>query len=568
MRSLSLRLAEIDESLSQSVHAIKEHSKSVGFKGFPADCPVVFDIGSNDGSDSENYLKKGFCVVAVDANPQMINNTMKRFHRHHPQFENKIHFVPMGLGDTFGNFSFYLSYDTTRSGFDDRFANRKDKADPHTGQKMKRITVPTIQCEALWELIPNRAPYFMKIDIEERHYTCVEALQRLAHKQLPKYLSWEMHEWAKGTRFPALDTQLIEKMHALHYAKMKIASNLARAGGNAGVFSGKKMPEEVTDVETKSSDWVDTSAKLAKGIPCARCHHHDWWDYYMKLDGRISDSEPESISQPPANHAAPAPNYAYISMWYDPKIFEMNSTAKKSSAKPNLIVDQAVQDQVGKAEEADQDLSNPHGILSLAASLATSKYPLVVLTNAPHRLNGLDKNPRVIIHPITKEDVITHTCGAGIFGMMPGKLAHWKNAFQKVQIFKLTQYEKLMWMDADIHIQHNVDHLFDLDLHHGTAVYAQEDSLFVNRVCLGQKKLCSGVMLFKPSQTAYDLIQSKLHQPKEECPSDQQMISKVFSAKEGYGYETRFFPPETVTFHKCANEKTALVHYAFEEKDK
>ena len=33
---------------------------------------LIFDIGMHIGQDTEFYLKKGFCVVAVEANPKLV----------------------------------------------------------------------------------------------------------------------------------------------------------------------------------------------------------------------------------------------------------------------------------------------------------------------------------------------------------------------------------------------------------------------------------------------------------------------------------------------------------------
>ena len=40
---------------------------------------LVFDLGMHDGTDTEYYLKKGFRVVGVDANPRLTNSVRERF---------------------------------------------------------------------------------------------------------------------------------------------------------------------------------------------------------------------------------------------------------------------------------------------------------------------------------------------------------------------------------------------------------------------------------------------------------------------------------------------------------
>ena len=43
------------------------------------DRSLIFDVGCNDGQDSDFYLKKGFRVVAVEANPALCEGLRRRF---------------------------------------------------------------------------------------------------------------------------------------------------------------------------------------------------------------------------------------------------------------------------------------------------------------------------------------------------------------------------------------------------------------------------------------------------------------------------------------------------------
>jgi spermidine synthase len=39
---------------------------------------LIYDIGMHDGSDSEFYLRKGYRVVAVEANPKLVEACRER----------------------------------------------------------------------------------------------------------------------------------------------------------------------------------------------------------------------------------------------------------------------------------------------------------------------------------------------------------------------------------------------------------------------------------------------------------------------------------------------------------
>jgi FkbM family methyltransferase len=43
------------------------------------DAELVYDIGMHRGEDTEYYLKKGFRVVAFEANPQLVEFCKKKF---------------------------------------------------------------------------------------------------------------------------------------------------------------------------------------------------------------------------------------------------------------------------------------------------------------------------------------------------------------------------------------------------------------------------------------------------------------------------------------------------------
>ena len=45
----------------------------------PKQKDLIFDIGMHKGEDTEFYLKKGFRVVAIEADPDLANLCRKRF---------------------------------------------------------------------------------------------------------------------------------------------------------------------------------------------------------------------------------------------------------------------------------------------------------------------------------------------------------------------------------------------------------------------------------------------------------------------------------------------------------
>ena len=244
----------------------------------PQSCTrVAFDIGTNNGADTVALAAHGFCVVGVDANPAMIELAQKHVAKNVANFDSRVRLANIGISESPGNLTFYVTPSKVHSSFEYAKARRH----VHKETEIVALRVSTQTCEWLWQYLPAGVrPYYMKVDIEERHYACIEALASLQGEHLlPSYVSWELHEQARGLPYPVLDAKLITLMFGLGYRTMKIKSN-EHAG--AGGFSGVQSPEEVLDVTSNTSAWRSVPSVLANGLGWPR-QSGDWWDYHMKL---------------------------------------------------------------------------------------------------------------------------------------------------------------------------------------------------------------------------------------------------------------------------------------------
>lgn len=68
---------------------------------------VIYDIGMHNGDDTEYYLKKGFRVVAVEANPLLCEAARKRFAEHIESGRLQIHNV--AIASEAGSIKFYVN---------------------------------------------------------------------------------------------------------------------------------------------------------------------------------------------------------------------------------------------------------------------------------------------------------------------------------------------------------------------------------------------------------------------------------------------------------------------------
>jgi FkbM family methyltransferase len=147
---------------------------------------LVFDLGMHKGEDTAFYLKKGFRVVGVEANPELAEFCRKRFAAEVVSGSVKIIEGAVVNKDTIskGTVTFYKNvgeseWGTIQSAWHDR--------NIQLGFGSIEIEVPCVDLGAIFE--GYGVPYYMKIDLEGADRLCFEFLKGLPEK--PKYLSIE-----------------------------------------------------------------------------------------------------------------------------------------------------------------------------------------------------------------------------------------------------------------------------------------------------------------------------------------------------------------------------------------
>lgn len=243
---------------------------------------VTFDIGFNNGKDTAVFLQNNMCVVSVDANHAFIEEGKKKFQKEIQ--EGRLALFNAGLSEiNSGAIPFYLGVDPLHSSFNKRKAACVDeikvklfgveKCDA-MGENLTKIMIPTYHCGGLWS--SGLTPWFTKIDIEEMHYVCVLAIPKLSLMRRPKYVSWEMHEFAKAVPFPVLDANLLSELGIAGYNLVKLVSQIG-----LGYGGGELTPEKLINFLTRNSSWTPLETFLSAGIPNAR-KLGTFWDFVMK----------------------------------------------------------------------------------------------------------------------------------------------------------------------------------------------------------------------------------------------------------------------------------------------
>ena len=200
---------------------------------------LIFDVGMNNGDDTAYYLFKGFRVVAIEADPTLIDCARERFAE--PIRQGRLELANVAIGPREETAPFWICEGKSEwNSFDRRISSR----DGHTCHAID------VHCRPFRDLLKQYGvPYYLKIDIEGHDIFCVADLDP---RDLPRYLSLEMGSvdslWALrdvGYKSYKLITQndhsqlsvdplsfkeLVKRQLRPHPALYRFGSSLARAG--------------------------------------------------------------------------------------------------------------------------------------------------------------------------------------------------------------------------------------------------------------------------------------------------------------------------------------------------
>lgn len=150
---------------------------------------LIFDVGMHKGEDTEYYLKKGYKVIAFEANPELVKFCANKFAN---EIENNQLIIVEGAiidpdYDTDSenpNILFYRNKNLSVWGtVDSNWAKRNEKK----GTENEIIEVRKINFKECLE--KYGIPYYIKIDIEGMDRVCLKAL--LPFDEKPDYVSIE-----------------------------------------------------------------------------------------------------------------------------------------------------------------------------------------------------------------------------------------------------------------------------------------------------------------------------------------------------------------------------------------
>jgi len=139
---------------------------------------LIYDIGMNNGDDTAYYLRRGFRVIAVEANPKLAATAAERFANEIKS--GRLTILNIGIAAEEGEFPFWIcEMQSQWSSFDRTMASRDGR--PHHEIR--------VHCRRFGAVLEEFGiPYYLKLDIEGNEILCI---QDLDPRTLPKFISVE-----------------------------------------------------------------------------------------------------------------------------------------------------------------------------------------------------------------------------------------------------------------------------------------------------------------------------------------------------------------------------------------
>jgi FkbM family methyltransferase len=192
-----------------------------------ANLDLIFDVGAHKGEDTDFYLKLGYRVVAVEANPALSDELKQRFRE--AIADGRLMLVDKAIGETAGSTSFFVNQKESVWGTTDpKWAARNRTL----GADSEQITV---DCVRFADLIGEYGcPHYLKIDVEGVDMLCVEALNTASCR--PKFISLESTKTSWSDLLKEFKT-----FESLGYTKFKVVREGRHKSGHFTARDGREF---------------------------------------------------------------------------------------------------------------------------------------------------------------------------------------------------------------------------------------------------------------------------------------------------------------------------------------
>lgn len=239
------------------------------------DGPRIIDLGMHSGQDTAFYLKKGFRVLAVEADPELVADARVRFAD--PIAEGRLEILHAAVADHDGEVSFFRSND-------DRLYNTlissrlRDMPGGH-----EAITVPAVAAETL--LTRAGTARYLKVDIEGADDCVLGALIRRPELR-PPYVSAEVNGPEQAALLYAAGYRGFKLVNQARFARWRQPDpplEGVRAEHEFGLHSsglfGEETPGEWVSFKAVTKQWVAAARLISLNAEVFSA----WFDVHARL---------------------------------------------------------------------------------------------------------------------------------------------------------------------------------------------------------------------------------------------------------------------------------------------
>jgi FkbM family methyltransferase len=233
---------------------------------------LIFDIGAFEGQDSEYYLQKGFRVVAVEANPELIPKILSR--NAAAAKSGRLVIVNRAVAETEGYADLHLFEYS-------QWASLHKAKQGYT----KSIQVKTILPSSLFS--SYGVPYYLKIDIEGADIFVVRAISTLGG-DVPKYVSFEITPDCKEaisilsesaySKFKLVEQSTVPDMRPPLPPQEGGYADFVFTHANTGLF-GEELPGKWLNL----SDAISVIEAIDWETP-VKCGWKAWYDIHVAVE--------------------------------------------------------------------------------------------------------------------------------------------------------------------------------------------------------------------------------------------------------------------------------------------
>jgi FkbM family methyltransferase len=243
---------------------------------------LIYDVGMNNGDDTAYYLKQGFRIVGIEANPVLAAQCRERFST--ALARDRLILCNVGIAAREGLQRFWVNQEHSE------FSSFLPEVAGRNGQTTVPVSVPCMTFASI--LSRYGVPFYTKIDIERYDVYCLESLDR---RDLPQHVSVEAHDLSYLAILHRLGYNVFKCVdQTAHNLKLDFGPTWLRWGhrkslrlaevlklyapafprGSSGPF-GDDTPGRWKSIEEVNNDWARMNSRVR-----GKLYRFGWFDFH------------------------------------------------------------------------------------------------------------------------------------------------------------------------------------------------------------------------------------------------------------------------------------------------